>query len=645
MDNREKSIQEQIDAATNDIKIPEGLAPEMMEQRLSRKEQPYSKKKVYYRLAGAAAALVLVMSGVILAGSLMRNQDKIEQDSSALNDMLAAAVDYDEVYQYLQNSRADESISIDDFGANSSEIIKESAEADMGSSTAESKTAADYSDTNVREEGVGEADYVKTDGTHLYVRNDNMTDIEIIDTRSPEMKVVGTISLGGSVQIAEFYIQGDKIMILCRKQDEMQTDTDVAYDSSYYMYDSTNTGIVTYDISSPQNPKKLGDFSQSGTYYSSRFADGYLYVFSQFYPNMDCERDEIEAYIPFVDGDAVAGEQILLPAVKQGTQYMVITAIDVDAPDQAADSKAVFTSGGECYVSGENIYIYEQQSKYMLGDKWQYVYYSRTAIRKISYQNGQLEAKAQGSIPGYLESSFSIDEHNGHLRTVVTVETDRATTNAVYVMDDKLDVVGKIEGLAEDERVYSARFMGDTAYFVTFRETDPLFSADLSDPQNPQIIGKLKIPGFSEYLHFYEEGLLLGIGMEVDEETQVSEGIKISMFDIANPGDIKEVSKYIIKGDYSSDAFYDYKAVVIDAKKDLIGFTTWGTHETYYVFGYDNEGGFICKMKEGVSGTSYSTTRGLYIGETLYVVKGNIIESYSLKTYEKIDDLILKRVR
>ena len=96
-------------------------------------------------------------------------------------------------------------------------------------------------------------------------------------------------------------------------------------------------------------------------------------------------------------------------------------------------------------------------------------------------------------------------------------------------------MTGTIENLAKNERIYSARFMGDTGYFVTFRETDPLFSVDLSDPDNPKIIGTLKIPGFSEYLHPYGDGLLLGIGEEVDEKGVESNQVKLSMFDISDP--------------------------------------------------------------------------------------------------------------
>jgi uncharacterized secreted protein with C-terminal beta-propeller domain len=184
--------------------------------------------------------------------------------------------------------------------------------------------------------------------------------------------------------------------------------------------------------------------------------------------------------------------------------------------------------------------------------------------------------------------------------------------------------------------------MGDVGYFVTYRETDPLFSVDFSDPKKPEIIGELKIPGFSEYLHFYGEDLLLGIGMDVDEDGFTTNGVKLSMFDISDNTDVKEVQKYVMKNVYSADVMYDYRAALIDRKKNIIGFSAnSGDGESYYVFSYDEKNGFECLMDETVNGNGYQTARGVYIDTVLYVVKGNIIEAYSMEDYKKVDDIIL----
>lgn len=247
-------------------------------------------------------------------------------------------------------------------------------------------------------------------------------------------------------------------------------------------------------------------------------------------------------------------------------------------------------------------------------------------------------AKAQGKFDGYLNDSFSIDEYEGNLR-VVTTDGD---TNSVYVLDKELDIIGSIEDLAKDERVYSARFMGDVGYFVTFRETDPLFSVDLSDPKKPKIIGELKIPGFSEYLHFYGEDQLLGIGMNVDEETMITDGVKLTMFDISDKTDVKEADTYILENVYSTEVGYDYKAALVDPGRNIIGFAGYTEGgQNYYLFAYDKKDGFVCNMEEHINGNAIRSTRGVYIEDVIYVVQGNIIEAYSLKDYKKVDDLIL----
>ena len=215
-------------------------------------------------------------------------------------------------------------------------------------------------------------------------------------------------------------------------------------------------------------------------------------------------------------------------------------------------------------------------------------------------------------------------------------------TNSVYVLDEELETIGSIENLAEDERIYSARFMGDTGYFVTFRETDPLFSVDLSDPKNPKIVGELKIPGFSDYLHFYGNNRLLGIGMNVDEKTMTTDGVKITMFDISDKTDVKEEDTYVLKNVYSTDVSYDYKAALVDWEKNLIGFAGYTQGgQRYFLFEYDDEKGFVCNLEEDINGNGMRNPRGIYIEETLYVIQGNIIEAYSLKDYQKVDDLIL----
>ena len=174
---------------------------------------------------------------------------------------------------------------------------------------------------------------------------------------------------------------------------------------------------------------------------------------------------------------------------------------------------------------------------------------------------------------------------------------------------------------------------------MTYRQTDPLFSVDLSDPSKPQIIGELKIPGFSEYLHPFGEGKLLGIGMDVDETGTVTNGVKLSMFDISDASDVKEVQKYVLEDMYSTDVAYNYKAALISEELNLIGFTAYGQRQTFYMFSYDNEKGFTMRFSRELSG--YGEARGIYSDSRFYLVAGNTVEVYTLDTFDKIDDIVL----
>lgn len=189
--------------------------------------------------------------------------------------------------------------------------------------------------------------------------------------------------------------------------------------------------------------------------------------------------------------------------------------------------------------------------------------------------------------------------------------------------------------------------MGNVGYFVTFRQTDPLFSVDLSDPANPKVLGELKIPGFSTYLHPYGENLLLGIGYDADEDTGWTECVKLSMFDVSDPANVKEVHKNSLVDFTYTGVEVDHKAALIDAKKGIIGFPARGyqdngEYNVYLVFGYDGETGFYQKFSEGYA-MGYdaelhefkyelfsSDCRGAYIGDTFYMIN----PAYEIKAYD-----------
>ena len=666
-------MEDKLRELTEDTQVPASLEPEQIEKMLLKKKK---EKTARYRrkYAGIAAAACLCLAvGVTAALTGQRGDDSssgagaeigsetgnageaAEGESTESETKIASAADYDQIYDYIQaelkyqekqakkQARMYSGGTVSDGGeiasADSAAMYSGSAQNAAAYTGADSTGTSGYSDTNVREESVGEADVVKTDGSRLYVMRGNRG--EIVDIASEEMEEIAAVTVDPDSYIRELYVEGSRMAVFYTQSKFTQEDGIEVRSREFACTD-------VYDISDPSAPVKLNTFSQSGVYNTMRVKDGYAYVISSFYPDTASPRSDVGAYVPSVQGGTLEADRIFMPEQEMGSEYTVITAFSLADPQEQTDSKAVFGSAGLCYVSSENIYVTE--TCYDTDDTGM----SRTAVRKVAYHDGQLEGAAQAKVDGMLKDSFCIDEYNGYLRLVTTITSDNGvmpisgdssaaepdSSNALYVLDGELQVTGEIRDLAPGETVYSARFMGDTGYFVTFRQVDPLFSVDLSDPASPQIIGELKIPGFSEYLHPYGEGLLLGIGMDVDEEGVTTEGVKLSMFDISDPGNVTEASVYVMEDMYGTDAAYDYKAVFADVEKNLFGFRAYGGNgDVYSVFSYDAAEGFRKVFSREL--TYGGDARGLYAGERFYLVVGNTVESYTLSGFEKIDDIVL----
>jgi uncharacterized secreted protein with C-terminal beta-propeller domain len=291
----------------------------------------------------------------------------------------------------------------------------------------------------------------------------------------------------------------------------------------------------------------------------------------------------------------------------------------------------------------------------------------KTVIHRINVDGLDIEPEAVGDVPGRVLNQFSMDEYDGMFRIATTTGWwDRdENENGLYVLNLDLEVIGELEGLAEGEQIYSARFMGDRAYMVTFRQTDPLFAIDLSDPTNPRVLGELKVTGYSGYLHPYDEDHLLGIGMEASEEGRV-EGVKVSLFDVSDMENPREIGKYEVDEKWSnSEATYDHKAVLFDKEKDLlvipvsyskemkVAGDTWPRYENWqgvYVFDVDLDGielkGKIAHEsdEEGdeywYGGGDY-VRRSLYMDDVLYTISNSKIKANDLGDLSDISEVEL----
>lgn len=663
----EKRLEQDLRQMADDVILPDSLEPEAIQKMLQARQEEKQQgsktkknKKNWKRIVPiAAAACVCVIVGATVGIKQINKGNNKTLDAATIasadqketTQTLITAKDYKEIKKCIkeynkQMARDNNSMAIGMYESASS------SDAASAESSNVSDTGA-YSDTNLRENGVGEADIVKTDGKNIYTLCRSVVTITAIDNGS--MEKLASIEQDAERYVEDIYVQDDKLVLFGTLGRQVGNSEDSeAYDGYY----ENNTYVQVYDISDPSNPKEIGNMEQSGGYNTSRIVDGYVYVLSQFHPYEDNVTARDLWYIPEVQGKSIEAENIYMPQEAEGNEYTIITAFSLDNPSEKTDSKAVFGYSDVCYVSENNIYI--TSNYYEDSDV------SRTLIRKISYTDGKLVGVAQTKIKGMLNDSFSIDEYEGNLRLVTTIDeiysnddimplnetadkTEKAVaenvkdavpgTNSLYVLNDKLEIIGSIHNLAKDEIIYSARFMGDTGYFVTYRQVDPLFSVDLSDPENPKILGELKIPGFSEYLHPYGDGKLLGIGMDVSEDGFTTEGVKLSMFNVTDPSNVTEENKYTIEESYGTDVEYNYKGVFVDVQKNLFGFVTYHDGVTYQLYTYDEAEGFKEVMSRQLSG--YEGSRGLYIGDVFYLVSGNMIESYSMNGFEKMDDIVL----
>ena len=295
--------------------------------------------------------------------------------------------------------------------------------------------------------------------------------------------------------------------------------------------------------------------------------------------------------------------------------------------------------------------------------------YERTTIHKIEIENGQMSYAAQGSIPGSINNQFSMSEYNGTFRVATTVNgwmlrsyvSSIDTYNNVYVLDESLNIIGSIEDIAVGESIYSVRFMDTICYLVTYKEIDPFFVIDLEDPTNPTILGELKIPGYSTYLHPYDENHIIGIGMEDNT-------VKISLFDVEDVSNPVALDTYEFEAPneyywmYSS-SLYEHKAFLFDKAKNLLVLPVSTDYiESAYVFTITSSNiklrGIISHLdtplgEDNISTIEpyessywkgdyrYSITRSLYIEDVIYTFSDAMIQMNDMSTLNEINSLNL----
>lgn len=650
----QKELLDKIRHSAEHIEVPESLTAEKMEEKLRQSEgqKKIQRRKIMVRWIEAAAVLALVAAGGTQIGiqkqpgtgnvteaRLQTTQEQTAEEMTAgeLQERTTEKEDTKEKTTQTEKEPSTDRGTVTGYSQVGSEeelydalkdcqyqtsyyargglgdqvmLLEESAVSDTASSSAGTgavSSSTDYSQTNVREAGVDEGDVVKTDGKYLYILKSDSS-VKIVDIQSSEMELVSTVTLDQlNESIEEIYLEDNQlILVTSGYNSSMEEQESDVYAVDRYTY----AAVSVYDISDREHPQQTGRMTQEGTYRQSRKNGNYFYLLTQYSPSIGESVDDSDV-MPLVNEEKVTVNNIYLPSDLNQPDYLVVSGTDLSDLQKPVSTKAIVSGASDFYMSTDSLYICCQN--------WEHGK-SSTQILKFLCVDGEITASNMAELPGYLNDTFSLDEYDGYLR-VLTTEDGNGESNNLFVLDEDMNTISTIRDIASGETIRSARFVGDMGYFVTFRQTDPLFCVDLSEPESPEILSELKISGFSSYLHMYGENRLLGIGYEADEDTGSQTGVKLSMFDISDPENVTEENKYVIKDAYYLPLDYNYKAITIDADKNLIGFVCDGE---YMVFRYDEEKGFENLLTYTMSDNNYwdgqESCRGIYVGERFCVV-------------------------
>ena len=600
----------------DDIK-PDGYIKDKTRRRMAEQQEKSAPKRSGRAFFGTAVAAALC-GAILFSAGIVTGRRTAKVNTSVNTAAMKTAPSYGDIYEKIKEFKNKEYIveeyAFDDAMNTGADTGSKPTNTKGNSASNTDEASAEHSDTTVQVEGVDEADIVKTDGKYIYILDSGYKGktIKIIDVTGEKPKQLKSLITEG-IYATDMYLSGDRLILLGTSDSEF------------------SALAVIYDISDPNDPKEIARLNQSGNYNESRLIDGKLYVVSDFWVDASgIKKSQEETYVPSVtcrdyDG-SVAADSVYFYDNCQYPQYTVLCGYDIK-DGTLLGTQSVLGGSYTVYANTENIITCGNPDSDGL-----------TQVARFTLDGGKIEIKATGSLKGSLLNQFSIDEYKGYFRFVLT-DYYKTQTNSLVILDGDLKETGKITDLAPGERVYSVRFMGDTAYFVTFRQVDPLFSADVSDPYNPKIIGSLKIPGFSNYLFPYGDKLL-GIGRNADEKTGKAGLMKLSMFDISDPANVTEGSKTDIPARYS-EALYNHKATLANYGKNIIGFPVYGnTGLEYLVYSYE-DGKFVQKLKAGLDMKNQQDCRGLYIGKVFYIAAAYELQYYDLETFEFLGTLQL----
>lgn len=674
------------------------------------------KKEGYALLTCALTVLVAVLIGTNVSPNLKHeipnNEDKdsqeiiLDEKKIAFNNLeeieLTTFKSKAELVKKMKNSDSFKNYRGGLFGDLNFEVTEDAAMNGIASAAPDSiqkvesevttTGGKEYSETNTQVQGVDESDIVKTNGDYIYYLYNNI--LRIFDNKEDKLKLVKEINYNENEEniyehANELYLTDEYIIVFANSGIRInptpieETLNKIVYDWAYYGDTRNSTKILIYDVNTYE---LLREIETEGSYVSSRKVDDDIYMITNKYVYYrDFNEDEI---LPLYKDTCVASGEVnevsienvrCFPSFEEDSEcsYMIITSLSLDRLEEKANVETFIGTGSEIYCSRDNLYVTKINYNYNNTTLSNFVAtndYRETIIRKFAIYDGEVKYVAEGSVKGSLVNQFSMDEYDKNFRITTTTGNtwDDTSENNLYVLNEELDIIGKLEGLAKGEKIYSTRFMGDKCYVVTYKTVDPLFVLDLSNPENPVVLGELKIPGYSKYLHPLGENYLIGFGEDSIEKkyknydgtesvTAYATGLKLAIFDITDFENPKELDSVKIGGRGShSPLLYNHKSLLFKEDEGIFAFpATLAKEAGYYENGVPKYGDtefngilvFDLSTEEGISlrgkisnddEKNYyrnEAQRVLYIEDKLYSLFGNMIKVNDIETIEEVDKI------
>lgn len=578
---------------------------------------------------------------------------------------------------------------------------KDSVVADSGSNV-------NHSDTNIQVKGVDESDVVKVgDDGYIYQIFNNQIRVvkgfpvlEMTQTADIPLPKENFNPTGIFIQNKKLVIMGSAWQALKEPAQTSLLTSKIAAPYCCWWGGYSQTRALIYDVSDHANPKLVRDVSIDGDYLDSRRIGDDLYFVSRSYPRYYLYGNTAAAIkpadmLPTIIETKSNKTTTRLMSVKNLSyfpdfvepDYVVFTSVNVEDATKSISTKAYLGAGELVYASLNNLYL--SASKYNFGGNNDVVPTENkvtTQIYKFGIDKGVINFAAAGEVEGTALNQFSMDENGDYFRIATTTQSWYSDSNqshsSLFVLDKTMQTVGKLENLAKGERIYSTRFMGNRAYIVTFQQVDPLFAIDLTEPTNPFVAGELKIPGYSEYLHPYDENHLIGIGHDAAQsgDAAIPQGLKMALFDVSNMKKPQEL--YSVKiGDKgtNTELTSNHKALYWDSEKHLFGFpvdyyelekgfdsanpSQYGVSKWQgaYIYSVTPENGFKLKAKlsqlpisengtidydkysSDYSYYNYFVNRILRVGDdSLFTLSNNQINAYDLTNFKEQNRWVFK---